>query len=136
MFLSSHLMSEMAQTAEHLIVLGRGRLIADTTVAEIVEQASRDGVVIVYADRVGDLAHALAGDHVTVTPRVDGGLEVRGLTGAEIGTVALGEQIVLHELTPQRASLEQAFVTLTGTSVEYRTADTDPIHPHHTEAAA
>lgn len=118
-FLSSHLMSEMAQTAEHLVVVGRGRLIADTTVAEIVEQASRDAMVLVYADQPDALAQALRRDRATVAPRPDTGLEVRGLSGPEIGAIALRSQIVLHELTPQRASLEQAFMSLTGGSVEY-----------------
>jgi len=120
-FLSSHLMSEMAQTAEHLVVVGRGRLIADTTVAEIVEQASREAMVVVHASQAEELARALSGDGVTVEAGLDGGLEVRGLSAPDIGAIALREQIVLHELTPQRASLEQAFMSLTGSSVEYRT---------------
>jgi ABC-2 type transport system ATP-binding protein len=125
-FLSSHLMSEMAQTAEHLVVVGRGRLIADTTVAEIVEQASREAMVVVHTSQTEDLARALSGDRVTVDARLDGGLEVRGLSGPDIGAIALREQIVLHELTPQRASLEQAFMSLTGSSVEYRTGTLSP----------
>jgi ABC-2 type transport system ATP-binding protein len=120
-FLSSHLMSEMAQTAEHLVVVGRGRLIADTSVAEIVDQASRDAMVVVRTSQADELARALRGDGVIVEVRMDGALEVRGLDGPEIGAVALREQIVLHELTPQRASLEQAFMSLTDGSVEYKT---------------
>jgi ABC-2 type transport system ATP-binding protein len=119
-FLSSHLMSEMAQTAEHLVVVGRGRLIADTTVAEIVGQASRDAMVLVRTSQADELARVLRRDGVTVQPRSDDGLEVRGLSGAQIGEIALREQIVVHELTPQRASLEQAFMSLTGGSVEYQ----------------
>jgi ABC-2 type transport system ATP-binding protein len=119
-FLSSHLMSEMAQTAEHLVVVGRGRLIADTTVAEIVGQASRDAMVLVRTAQADELARVLRRDGVTVQPRSDDGLEVRGLSGAQIGEIALREQIVVHELTPQRASLEQAFMSLTGGSVEYQ----------------
>jgi ABC-2 type transport system ATP-binding protein len=118
-FLSSHLMSEMAQTAEHLVVVGRGRLIADTTVAEIVEQASRNAMVLVHTDQPDELARALRRDGVTVQARPDKGLQVRGLSGAEIGAIALRAQIILHELTPQRASLEQAFMSLTGGSVEF-----------------
>jgi ABC-2 type transport system ATP-binding protein len=120
-FLSSHLMSEMAQTAEHLVVVGRGRLIADTTVAEIVEHGSREAMVVVHTSQTQELARALSGDGVSIEARPDGGLEVRGLDGPDIGAIALREQIVLHELTPQRASLEQAFMSLTGSSVEYRT---------------
>jgi ABC-2 type transport system ATP-binding protein len=125
-FLSSHLMSEMAQTAEHLVVVGRGRLIADTTVAEIVGRASRDAMVLVRTSQADELAGALRRDGVTVRARPDAGLEVRGLTGAEIGAIALHAQIVLHELTPQRASLEQAFMSLTGGSVEYQAGEISP----------
>jgi ABC-2 type transport system ATP-binding protein len=120
-FLSSHLMSEMAQTAEHLVVVGRGRLIADTSVTGIVEQASRNARVLVRTSRAEDLAGALRGDGVTVEAGPDGALEVQGLSSHEIGAVALREQIILDELTPQRASLEEAFMSLTGSSVEYRT---------------
>ena len=125
-FLSSHLMSEMAQTAEHLVVVGRGRLIADTTVAEIVEEASRGAMVLVHTSQADELARALRGDGVTVEPRADDGLEVRGLSGPEIGAIALRERIVLHELTPQRASLEQAFMRLTGGSVEFQAGELLP----------
>jgi ABC-2 type transport system ATP-binding protein len=118
-FLSSHLMSEMAQTAEHLIVIGRGRLIADTSVSEIVERASRDAVVLVHSSRDEELARALRALGADPAPRRDGGMEVSGLSAPEIGAVALREQIVIHELTPQRASLEQAFMSLTGNSVEF-----------------
>jgi ABC-2 type transport system ATP-binding protein len=107
-------------------VVGRGRLIADTTVSEIVEHASREAMVVVHAAETAELARALSGDQVSVEARPDGGLEVRGLTGPEIGAIALREQIALHELTPQRASLEQAFMSLTGSSVEYRTGAASP----------
>jgi ABC-2 type transport system ATP-binding protein len=120
-FLSSHLMSEMAQTAEHLVVVGRGRLIADTSVTDIVAQASRNASVLVRTSQADDLARVLSGDEVTVEVGSDGTLEVRGLSSREIGTIALSEQIVLDELTPRRASLEEAFMSLTGSAVEYRT---------------
>jgi ABC-2 type transport system ATP-binding protein len=135
-FLSSHLMSEMAQTAEHLIVIGRGRLIADTTVADIVEQASRDTMVVVHAEQGDALARALRTGGGSVSARADHGLEVRGLRGAEIGAIALREQIVVHELTPQRASLEQAFMHLTGSSVEFRTGSDPDADPDDLEVAA
>src|ERR1700761_4624327 len=120
-FLSSHLMSEMAQTAEHLIVLGRGRLIADTSVSEILDQASRDATVVVRCEQTETLIAAVRGDGVDVNAGPDGSVEIRGMSGPQIGRIALREQVVLHEMTPQRASLEQAFMNLTGHAVEYQT---------------
>jgi ABC-2 type transport system ATP-binding protein len=118
-FLSSHLMAEMAQTAEHLVVIGRGRLIADTTVSEIVAQASHNAAVTVRTPQAPELREALISDGVTITSAERGLLEVHGLTSAEVGTTAARLGIVLHELIPQTASLEQAFMRLTGDSVEY-----------------
>jgi ABC-2 type transport system ATP-binding protein len=119
-FLSSHLMAEMAQTAEHLVVIGRGRLIADTTVADIVAQASHNGAVTVRTPQASELRDALAGDGVAVTSDELEVLEVHGLTSAEVGTTAARHGIVLYELIPQKASLEQAFMSLTGGAVEYQ----------------
>jgi ABC-2 type transport system ATP-binding protein len=119
-FLSSHLMAEMAQTAEHLVVIGRGRLIADTTVADIVAQASHNAAVTVRTPQASELRDALAGDGVAVTSDEREVLEVHGLTSAEVGTTAARHGIVLHELIPQKASLEQAFMSLTGGAVEYQ----------------
>ncbi len=118
-FVSSHLMAEMAQTAEHLVIIGRGRLIADTTVADIVAEASHGAAVVVRTPQATELRDALAGDEVAVISPEREVLEVHGLTSAEVGEVALRHHIVLHELTPQRASLEQAFMRLTGGAVEY-----------------
>jgi ABC-2 type transport system ATP-binding protein len=118
-FLSSHLMAEMAQTADHLIVIGRGRLIADTTVAEIVEQASHGASVTVRTPDADELRDALIGADVTITSTERGLLEVNGLTSAQVGEAAARRGIVLHELIPQKASLEQAFMRLTGDEVEY-----------------
>jgi ABC-2 type transport system ATP-binding protein len=117
-FVSSHLMSEMAQTAEHLIVVGRGRLIADTSVEEFVRQAS-SGVVLVRSPHATRLADALAGPGIVVTPVEDGALEVAGLTAAQIGDAAAERGIAVHELTPQQASLEEAFMDMTRDDVEY-----------------
>jgi ABC-2 type transport system ATP-binding protein len=119
-FLSSHLMAEMAQTAEHLVVIGRGRLIADTTVADIVAQASHNAAVRVRTPQASELRDALAGDGVSVTSDEREVLEVYGLTSAEVGTAAARHGIVLHELIPQQASLEQAFMSLTGEAVEFQ----------------
>jgi ABC-2 type transport system ATP-binding protein len=118
-FLSSHLMSEMAQTAEHLIVIGRGRLIADTSVAEFVRRASSDANVRVRSPQAVELRDALARRAVEVTSIEQGLLEVSGLTGEQIGEIALQARIVISELTPRQASLEEAFMSLTGESVEY-----------------
>ena len=118
-FVSSHLMAEMAQTAEHLVIIGRGRLIADTSVADIVAEASHGAAVVVRTPQATELRDALAGDGVAVTSSEPQVLEVQGLTSAEVGEAALRHNIVLHELTPQRASLEQAFMRLTGGAVEY-----------------
>jgi ABC-2 type transport system ATP-binding protein len=120
-FLSSHLMSEMAQTADQLIVIGRGRLIADTSVAEFVRRASSDANVRVRCTQAVELRDALVRrDDVEVQSMGEGLLEVGGLTGEQIGEIALAAQIVISELTPQQASLEEAFMSLTGESVEYR----------------
>jgi ABC-2 type transport system ATP-binding protein len=119
-FLSSHLMSEMAQTAEHLIVIGRGRLIANTSVAEFVRRASSDADVRVRSPEASELAGVLLRDGAKVTSIERGLLDVSGLTGERIGEIALEARIVISELTPQQASLEEAFMSLTGESVEYR----------------
>ena len=125
-FLSSHLMSEIALTAEHLVVIGRGRLIADTTVADVVAAASLGAAVHVRTPDAGRLRDALTADGVVVAATERGTLEVHGLTSERIGEVAARERIVLHELTPQTASLEVAFMRLTGESVEYHAAGFQP----------
>src|SRR4051812_11729201 len=111
-FVSSHLMSEMALTADHLIVIGRGKLIADTSVDEFVRRASRN-IVRVKSPQALKLAEALAGPGVTVTPVEPGVLEVEGVDATKIGDLAHEKHIAIHELTPQQASLEEAFMELT-----------------------
>jgi ABC-2 type transport system ATP-binding protein len=118
-FLSSHLMSEIAQTADHLIVIGRGRLIADKSVKEVVRQASLEAAVHVRAPDTAALADALAGPGVTIDRLGSELLAVHGLSSRAIGEAAARESLVLHELTPQQATLEEAFMALTGDSVEY-----------------
>ncbi len=118
-FLSSHLMAEISQTAEHLIVIGRGRLIADTSMSEIVAEASEGGAVIVRTPQAEELRGLLVAEKATVRCPEPGLLEVHGLTSPEVGTIAARERIVLHELVPQKASLEEAFMRLTGDAVEY-----------------
>jgi ABC-2 type transport system ATP-binding protein len=121
-FVSSHLMSEMAQTAEHLIVIGRGRLIADTSMREFVERASRNSVRV-RSPHAGRLRDLLAGPEVTVSSSETETLEVRGLTSDQIGQIAAENGLTLFELAPQQASLEEAFMELTSDSVEYRAAE-------------
>jgi ABC-2 type transport system ATP-binding protein len=135
-FLSSHLMAEMAQTAEHLVVIGRGRLIADTSVDEFVRRASTGAAVRVVSPQASELRDALTAKQATVDSIERGVLEVHGMTGQQIGEIALVEKIVLAELTPLRASLEQAFMALTGETVEYHAADTDNDDPTTLKAAA
>jgi ABC-2 type transport system ATP-binding protein len=135
-FLSSHLMSEMALTAEHLVVVGRGRLIADTTVAEVVRQASEDAAVRVRSPQATALRDALAGPGVTVLSTAPGLLEIHGAGSERIGEVAAERGIVLHELTPQQASLEEAFMRLTGDAVEYHAQGGDPAGAELEEVAA
>jgi ABC-2 type transport system ATP-binding protein len=122
-FVSSHLMSEMAQTAARLIVVGRGRLIADTTVEEFVARAAGNYVTVrtPEASRLRDL---LLGPDITVTSEERGVLRVQGLSTEQIGTAAWEAHLPVYELTLQQASLEQAFMQLTEDSVEYRSADT------------
>jgi ABC-2 type transport system ATP-binding protein len=117
-FVSSHLMSEMALTADHLIVIGRGRLIADLPVADFTKQASSD-LVHVRTPQADQLAALLARPGVTVTRTDDRWLEVIGLSSDEIGDIAAQHSIAVHELTPHEASLEDAFMELTQHAVEY-----------------
>ncbi|POX46945.1 ABC transporter ATP-binding protein [Streptomyces sp. Ru72] len=117
---SSHLMSEMALTAEHLIVIGRGRLIADTSVAEFVARAAGE-VVRVRTEEAERLHGLLAGPDVSVTAEEPGVLTVTGLGSERIGRIAAEHGIALAELTPQQASLEEAFMQLTRDAVEYQT---------------
>jgi ABC-2 type transport system ATP-binding protein len=118
-FLSSHLMAEMAQTADHLIVIGRGKLMADTTVADLVAEASHGAAVMVRSPQATELHDALVGDGARVESPERELLEVHGLTSAQVGAAAARQGIILHELIPRKASLEEAFMRLTGGAVEY-----------------
>jgi len=117
-FVSSHLMSEMALTAEHLIVIGRGRLIADVSVAEFTESASHK-VVRVRTPMATELRDLLVGPQVSVSGLAPGLLEVTGTDSATIGRLACRHGLPLIELTPVQASLEEAFMALTHDAVEY-----------------
>ena len=115
---SSHLMSEMANTADHLVVIGRGRLIADVSTDEFIARSSSNSVRVKSPQRQ-ELSAALAGASANVVD-VDGYLEVRGMTCAEVGDLAAVNGLTIHELYEDRASLEEAFMELTKDSVEYR----------------
>ncbi|MGN6126625.1 MAG: ABC transporter ATP-binding protein [Humibacter sp.] len=117
-FISSHLMSEMSQTADHLIVLGRGRVLADAPISDVIAGATRR-LVRVRTPRAQELTAALAGPDVTVTSYDDGALEVSGLDASRIGDIAAASGLALHELTPLNASLEDAYLELTQDEVEY-----------------
>jgi ABC-2 type transport system ATP-binding protein len=116
---SSHLMSEMAVTAEHLVIIGRGRLLADTTVDELIARVAV-GTVLVRTPDATALRDALAADRATVTSAEPGVLQVSGASAARIGDLAQRHAIALHELTPRRASLEEAYMDLTREAVEYK----------------
>jgi ABC-2 type transport system ATP-binding protein len=119
-FVSSHLMSEMAMTATHLIVVGQGRLIADASVAELTA-ASGAQVVRVRTEEAPRLRDLLAADGVSVTSTERDLLTVTGLSSRGIGQIAAEARIALVELTPQQASLEEAFMELTRDAVEFGT---------------
>jgi len=119
-FLSSHLMSEMAITAEHLIIIGRGRLIRDVSVAEFVAQHSKKAVRV-RSPQSRELRERVLGPQVRVSSDEPGVLEIEGLTASQVGQAAARNGFELHELTPYQASLEEAFMKLTRDEIEYRT---------------
>jgi ABC-2 type transport system ATP-binding protein len=124
-FVSSHLMSEMALTADHLIVIGRGRLIADVSTEAFLQQASGN-VVHVRSPQAAELCAHLVGPDVTVKTLAPGLLEVHGLTASQIGDAAGARHLILHELTPQQASLEDAFMDITREDIEFKTQEPKP----------
>ncbi|WP_405607423.1 ABC transporter ATP-binding protein [Streptomyces sp. NBC_00076] len=119
--LSSHLMSETALIADHLVIIGRGRLLADTTVDDFVRQAGGGGVKVATSEAVR-LRSLLAGPDVTIVSSAAEELLVSGRDAREIGAIAAQHGVPLHELTPQSVSLEEAFMELTSDAVEYHSA--------------
>ncbi|SDJ76680.1 ABC transporter ATP-binding protein [Streptomyces indicus] len=117
-FVSSHLMSEMALTADHLVVIGQGRLLADMSMADFIRQNSRSYVRLrsPQQERLRDVLHA---EGITAVEAGNGTLEVDGTPVERLGELAARHSLVLHELSPQQASLEEAFMQLTAESVEY-----------------
>jgi ABC-2 type transport system ATP-binding protein len=131
---SSHLMSEMAQTADHLIIIGRGRLLADVATGELIESSARHDVLL-RSPRAAELAGLIAARGGTATPQSatpqsatpqsatpqsDGALVVTGLDAAAVGELAAANGIALHALIPRHASLEDAYLDLTSASTDYR----------------
>jgi ABC-2 type transport system ATP-binding protein len=117
-FVSSHLMSEMENTADHLLVIGRGRLIADCTVAEFIAANSRQSVRV-RTPHPEPLARAAMAAGGTVRDDGDGLMVVQGLSVSQVGDLAFDNSVRLHELAPAQASLEQAFMELTASSVQF-----------------
>jgi len=129
-FLSSHLMSEMAQTADHVIVVGGGRLLRDQPMSEFIADAAAD-VVRVRSPQADELAGLL--QRTAVVRPVAGGLEIEGLSSDEVGILAAGAGITLLELSTQGASLEEAYMALTEDAVTYHAGSTT--HPTEEKAA-
>jgi len=131
-FVSSHLMSEMENTADHLIVIGRGRLLADCTMEEFIARSSGQ-TVRVRTPQADLLAKAVSESRpestATAKTEADGSLTVHGLTAAEVGDLAFEHGVRLHELAVVRASLEAAFMELTADSVEYRAGESPAEQP-------
>ncbi|MFF8844509.1 ABC transporter ATP-binding protein [Streptomyces sp. NPDC015127] len=126
-FVSSHLMSEMALTADHLIVIGQGRLLADTSMADFIHENSRSYVRLrtPQREKLLDVLHTAG---LIAVESGNGTLEIDGASTEQLGELAAEHRIVLHELSAQRASLEEAFMQMTAGAVEY--------HAHATDAAA
>jgi ABC-2 type transport system ATP-binding protein len=121
-FVSSHLINEMALTAERLVVIGRGTVIAETSVSEFTARSTAKAVrVVTPTSRT--FVSALIGAGAEVTVEDDGAIVVRGMSSAEVGELATDRSLTVHELVPLRASLEDAFMELTRDSVEYRTRE-------------
>jgi ABC-2 type transport system ATP-binding protein len=116
--LSSHLMSEMELTADRLVIIGRGRLIAETSVQDLA--ARHDRGVLVRSPRAAELTDVLRAAGATVGEEPGRGLVVKGLDVAEIGDLAAGNGLAVHEVTPRSASLEETYMELTDDSVDYR----------------
>ncbi len=120
--LSSHLMSEMSQTADHVIVLGRGRVLADAPLQELVRTWTTT-TLLVRSPRLDDLVAALKMPDATISAVEPGAVQITGITPQTVGDIAAAHGIPLHELTPRVGSLEDAYLALTDDSVEYKTKE-------------
>jgi ABC-2 type transport system ATP-binding protein len=118
-FVSSHLLSEMSQMADNVVVIGRGKLIADMSIADLIAGSSHSGV-FVRSPKLAQLERAIQGRKAEVT-KTNGGLKVVGMTSDAIGKIAFEANVPLYELAPQIASLEEAFLEITAGSEEFAT---------------
>jgi ABC-2 type transport system ATP-binding protein len=125
-FVSSHLMSEMALTADHLLVIGRGRILADCSTPQFIAEHATSHV-LVRSPRPAAVADLLRDSGLDVTVQPDGAVHVQGLEAAAVGELVGRSDLLLHELTLVRSSLEDAFMTLTADSVEYSAGTGSPI---------
>jgi ABC-2 type transport system ATP-binding protein len=124
-FVSSHLINEMSLTAERLVVIGRGTLIAETSVQDFTAQSAVQAVRVVTPTSTA-LVTALLGAGASFTEVEDGAIVVTGMTSADVGELAARNSLTMHELTPLRASLEDAFMEMTHDAVEFRTSESPP----------
>jgi ABC-2 type transport system ATP-binding protein len=134
-FVSSHLMSEMENTADHLLVIGRGRLISDCTVAEFIAANSRQSVRV-RTPHPETLARVVMTAGGTVRDQGDGLMVVQGLSVSQVGDLAFDNSVRLHELAPAQASLEQAFMELTASSVQFHAGTPGQAAPARQPATA
>ncbi|MFH8571460.1 ATP-binding cassette domain-containing protein [Streptomyces sp. NPDC017993] len=125
-FVSSHLMSEMALTADHLIVIGQGKLMADTSMADFIRENSRS-YVRMRSPEQERLLDVLRAEGIEASAVGNGSLEIDGVPANRLGELAARHRLTLHELSPQQASLEEAFMQLTAESVEYHAHDGEPV---------
>ncbi|TFH52777.1 ABC transporter ATP-binding protein [Actinomyces viscosus] len=133
-FISSHLMSEMAQTADQLLVIGRGRILSAGPVDDVIASATTDRVRVA-SPQAGRLAELMAARDLAARPVAPSVLETTAATAAAIGELAAQGGVVLHELTTIHASLEEAYLTLTNDSVEYRTDPAGQAAPRPSDQA-
>jgi ABC-2 type transport system ATP-binding protein len=124
-FVSSHLMSEMENTADHLIVIGRGRLIADCSVTEFIERNSVQAVRV-RTPQPDALVAAVRRAGASVTAAAGNAIVVQGMAADRVGDLAFANRVPLHELTSAQASLEEAFMELTAASVEFHAGEPAP----------
>jgi ABC-2 type transport system ATP-binding protein len=127
--LSSHLMSEMAQTADRLIVIGRGRILADDSIEDVISGATRS-VTRVRTRDAERLSAVIAGPGVVVSVLADGAIEIVGLTAEQVAIAASAAGVVLHEVASVSGSLEEAYIALTAGEVEYRSSNTAQTGAH------